>query len=91
MALACPQYSFHAAVSATPDGKSSVTGELTRTGVPDNWKDVIPIYAHIGDKVLRMGSIAAMHSTEPISFAVAGKIDKITINEYEDLLGNVKQ
>jgi Peptidase family M1 domain len=86
-----PQYSFHANVSPTPDGKTSINGQLTRTGVPDTWKDVIPIYAHIGDKTVRMGSIAATHPTEPINFVVAGKLDKVTIDEYEDVLGTVKQ
>jgi Peptidase family M1 domain len=86
-----PQYSFHATVSPTADGKSSITGELIRTGVPAGWKDVIPLYAHIGDKVVRMGSLAATHPTEPVNFVVAGKIDKITIDEFEDILGSVKQ
>ena len=86
-----PQYSLHVTVSPTADGKSSVTGQLIRTGVPENWKDVIPIYGHLGDKVARMGSLAVTHSTEAINFAVAGKLDKVTINEFEDVLATVKQ
>jgi aminopeptidase N len=89
--MAVPQYTFHATVTATPDGKSNVAGELTRTGVPDDWKDVVPIYVHVGEKTMRMGSIAATHPTEKINFTVAGKIDKVTVDEYEDLLGSVKQ
>jgi hypothetical protein len=86
-----PQYSFHASVSATADGKSTVTGELVRSGVPDNWKDLIPLYAHMGDKVVRLGTIAATHPKEPVNFVIPQKIDKITINDYEDLLADVKQ
>jgi hypothetical protein len=86
-----PQYAFHATVSATPDGKSTIAGQLTRSGVPNDWKDVLPIYAHVGDKVVRMGSIAATHSTEAINFVVAGKIDRVSIDDYEDVLATVKQ
>jgi hypothetical protein len=86
-----PQYSFHANLTPTADGKTTISGQLVRTGVPDNWKDVIPLYAHIGDKVVRLGSIGATHPTEPLNFVIAGKIDKLTINEHEDILGTVKQ
>lgn len=86
-----PQYNFHATVSGTADGKSSVTAQLTRSGVPENWKDSLPLYAHMGDKTVRLGSIAATHSTETLDFVLPNKVDRITINEYEDILGSVKQ
>ncbi len=85
------QYNFHVSLSPTPDGKTSVTGELTRSGVAETWKDVVPIYAHIGDKTARLGSLAAMHSVEKVNFVIPGKIDRISINDNEDLLADVKQ
>jgi hypothetical protein len=86
-----PQYSFHVTLSGTAEGKTNVTGELVRSGVPDNWKDVVPLYAHIGDKVMRLGSIAATHPKEPVNFVLPQKVDRITINDHEDLLADVKQ
>ncbi len=86
-----PQYSFHATLSPTTDGKTTVSAQLTRTGVPDNWKDVVPLYAHMGDKIVRLGSISATHPTETLNFTIPNKLDKVTIDEYEDILGNVKQ
>jgi hypothetical protein len=86
-----PQYSFHSTLEPTPDGKTHIKAELTRTGVPDNWKDDVPLYAHIGDKTVRLGSLAVTHATEPLDTIVAAKIDRLTINEYEDLLADVKQ
>jgi hypothetical protein len=86
-----PQYTFHATVTPTPDGKSSISGTLQRTGVPGTWKDVVPLYAHIGDKIVRLGAIAATHDTETLNIVIPQKIDKLTINEYEDLLADVKQ
>lgn len=86
-----PQYSFRAATEPTPDGKTHVKGEFTRTGVADNWKDSIPIYAHMGDKSMRLGTIGVTHATEPFDFVIPAKVDKLTINDFEDLLADVKQ
>ena len=85
-----PQYTFHATVTATPDGKSNVSGTLQRTGVSENWKDVVPMYVHIGDKVVRLGAITATHDTETLTFVIPQKIDKLTINDYQDLIADVK-
>jgi Peptidase family M1 domain len=84
------QYTFHSAAEAT-DGKTHIKGEITRAGVPDNWKDAVPLYAHIGDKTVKMGLISVTHATEPFDFLIPGKIDRVSINDNEDLLAEVKQ
>jgi len=86
-----PEYSFHATLEPTPDGKTHIKGELVRTGVPDNWKDVVPVYAHIGDRALRLGTFGAVKSPQTVEFVLQAKIDRITINDFEDLLAEVKQ
>jgi hypothetical protein len=86
-----PQYTFHASLTPTSDGKTTAAVELERTGVPDTWKDVVPLYAHMGDKVVRLGTLAATHQKESVNFVVPGKIDKLSINYYEELLADVKQ
>ena len=86
-----PQYSFHASVEATPDGKTHIKGELTRSGVPETWKDAIPLYAHMGDKTVRLGSLASTHSSEPLDVTLAARIDRVSINDFEDMLADVKQ
>ena len=85
------QYSFHASVEATPDGKTHVKGELTRAGVAESWKDVVPIYAHLGDKTMRIGSLGARHPSEPVDFLLPGKFDRVSINDFADLLAEIKQ
>ena len=85
------QYTFHATAEATTDGKTHIKGEITRAGVPDSWKDAVPLYAHIGDKTVKMGLISIKHASEPFDFAIPGKIDRVSINDYEDLLAEVKQ
>jgi hypothetical protein len=85
------QYTFHATAEGTADGKTHIKGEITRAGVPDNWKDAVPLYAHIGDKTVKMGLISVSHANEPFDFAIPGKIDRVSINDFEDLLADVKQ
>jgi hypothetical protein len=86
-----PQYTFHATTEPTPDGKTHLKAELTRVGVPENWKDVVPIYAHIGDKTMRLGNISVTHPSETVDATLPGKVDRVTINDYEDLFADVKQ
>jgi hypothetical protein len=86
-----PRYTFKAALEATPDGKTKVKGEVTRTGVPDNWKDAIPIYGHLGDKTMRLGMLAITHASEPFDVILGAKFDRLSINDQEDLLADVKQ
>jgi hypothetical protein len=85
------QYSFHAALEVTPDGKTHIKGELTRTGVPEAWKDCVVLYAHTGDKVFRLGTISATHSTESLDTTLPMKVDRVVVNEFDDLLAEVKQ
>jgi peptidase M1-like protein len=86
-----PHYVFRSSVEPTPDGKTHIKGQLTRTGVPENWKDVVPLYAHMGDKTMRLGTLSATHPTETVDATVPAKIDRISINDHEDLLADVKQ
>ena len=85
------QYTFHSTVDYTTDGKTHFKAELTRIGVPESWKEAIPLYAHMGDKTVKMGNITVTHATETVEATIQGKIDRITINDYEDLLADVKQ
>jgi len=75
----------------TPEGKTHVKGQLTRSGAPDTWKDSVPLYVHMGDKTIRVGSIAATHPSESVEYLVPAKVDRISINDNEDLLADVKQ
>jgi hypothetical protein len=86
-----PQYWFHVSIEPSADGKTHIKGEIKRSGIPESWKDVVPLYAHTGDKTVRIGSIGVTHSNEPIDAVLPIKIDRLTINEDEDLLADVHQ
>jgi hypothetical protein len=86
-----PQCTFRVSVEPAPDGKTHVKGEVTRSGVPDSWKDVVPLYAHAVDKTTGIGNIGVTHSNEPIDAVLPIKVDRVTINEDEGLLADVHQ
>lgn len=86
-----PHYNFRATLEPTADGKTHIKAELTRSGVPEPWKDVVPLYAHTGDKTTRLGSIGATHATEPLDATVPLKISRLSINDQEDLLAEIQQ
>jgi Peptidase family M1 domain len=85
------QYSLHATLEATADGKTHIKGELARSGVPESWKDAVPLYAHMGDKTVRLGTLSSAHSSEPINITLPGKFDRLSINDFDDVLAEVKQ
>ena len=86
-----PEYTWRYSAEATLDGKTHLTGTLTRAGVPDNWKDAVPLYAHSGDKAFRLGTIAAKSGNTPLDVTLPGKFDRFTICDNEDMLADIKQ
>jgi hypothetical protein len=86
-----PQYSLHATTESTADGKTHLKAQVQRTGVPDTWKDSIALYGHVGDKTMRIGVLGVSHPNEPIDAVLPGKFDRVSINDHEDLLADVKQ
>jgi hypothetical protein len=89
--MGIPQYEFHVSLEPTADGKTHVKGQITRGGIPEPWKDVVALYAHLGDKTVRIGTMGVAQPNQPIDVTVGGKFDRLTINDNEDLLADVKQ
>lgn len=86
-----PEYTFHSTLESTPDGKSHIAGQLTRRGVSDDWQDVVPIYAHIGNKTTRLGTIGVVKNDQQFDTILPMKVDRVTIDDEEDLLADVHQ
>ncbi|HKM91689.1 MAG TPA: M1 family aminopeptidase [Candidatus Acidoferrales bacterium] len=86
-----PEYKFSYKVEATADGKTHVTGELRRSNVPDSWKDVVPLYAQIGGKTVRLGTLKAILPLQPLDFTLPMKVEKLSIAGNADLLAEIKQ
>jgi hypothetical protein len=86
-----PQYNFHYSATATPDGKFKISGMVTRSGVSENWKDMVPLYLHQGQGVMRAGFVNATMASTPFEFIMQNRPDKLTVNDFEDVLADVKQ
>ena len=86
-----PRYGLSYSLTPMADGKSKLSGTVTRTGVPDDWKDAIPLYAHQGKNTARLGSIGAVMPVTTFEAVLPGGLDRISINDFEDLLADVKQ
>jgi hypothetical protein len=85
-----PHYTF-SYTAAENSGKWSVSGTITQSDVPDGWKDIVPIYIHLGTRVIRAGFWPVTGRTTPVQFFLGAKPDKVTINDNEDVLAIVSQ
>jgi Peptidase family M1 domain len=86
-----PHYSFSYSVQDAGGGKWNVKGSISRDGVPAGWKDILPIYMHTGGKVMRLGWLKATQKEAPFNVTLPMKPDKLSLNDNEDILADIKQ
>jgi hypothetical protein len=86
-----PQYSFSYRTEDAGDAKWRIAGSVSREGVPDGWKDILPLYLHRGDSVARVGFINAIQAQTPFDFVLPFKPEKLSLNDNEDILADIKQ
>jgi hypothetical protein len=86
-----PRYEFHVSTSDAGGGQTKMTGTLTRSGVPDNWMDVIPVFGEKDGKPNPIGFFRATRPESPVNVTLPFNPGKVTINSYEELLAEVKQ
>jgi hypothetical protein len=85
------EYSFSSSVQDAGGGKWTVSGTLTRSGVPDGWRDIVPIYITVGGKTVRLGWIRAIDKQTPFNATLPLKPEKLTLNDNQDILADIKQ
>jgi len=86
-----PKYEFHYDVQDGGGGQFKVSGAVTRTGGPETWMDVLPLYVHQGKESRRVGSLRAAQKTSPFQFMLPFRPDKVSLNDNEDTLADIKQ
>lgn len=84
------QYHLNYSVQQTPDNKWAVTGTLEQSGVPDGWKDLIPLYVKMNGKSIRLGLVAAMGKTTPLKFTLPVQPEKLSLNDEDEMLVEIK-
>ncbi|HKV49218.1 MAG TPA: M1 family aminopeptidase [Candidatus Acidoferrales bacterium] len=83
-------YNFSTTIQPS-NGKWDVTGTITRSGVPEDWKDILPFYAHISGRVIPIGWLLVRKDSETFNLTLPVKPDKVTVNDNDDILADVKQ
>jgi len=86
-----PQYHFNCTTTPTGDGKTKVSLVGDRTGVPQGWKDSLPIYAYRSGKPFLVGWMAVTGEHGTTDFILPFAPEKIVINANEDILAIIKQ
>jgi Peptidase family M1 domain len=81
-----PTYRLNYQIAPAGEGKWKVSGEVDRTGVPDNWKDLLPLYIHDNGHDVRLGWIRAMRNVSRFDLTLPFKPDKLSLNDNEDTL-----
>ncbi len=86
-----PEYRFRYTVQEAGQGKWKLAGNVAQSGVPEGWKDVLPLYLHQSGKVLRLGFLTVGQKETPFEVALPFKPDKVSLNDYEDTLAEIRQ
>lgn len=58
-----PAYSFEYTIGKTSDGKASLSGKITQSGVSDSFAMVVPIYLDFGKGWMRLGTVTLIGNT----------------------------
>jgi len=89
--MGIPQYRFSYRTEEAGEGKWKITGSVTREGMPDTWMDILPLYLHRGGEVRRLGFVAAVKKQTPFEFVLPLKPEKLSLNDNDDILADIKQ
>jgi len=84
------QYSFATQVQDAGNGKWTISGVVNRSGVPDGWEDILPLAIHASGRVIPIGWVRVRQTTAPFQTTVPIKPDKVTINENNEILADIK-
>ncbi len=53
--------------------------------------DILPLYLHRGAGVVRLGFVDAVRAQTPFEMVLPFKPEKLSLNDHEDILANIKQ
>ncbi len=83
-----PRYTVKYSITAQGNGVK-LQGTIRQSGVPENFVMPVPIYAYAGTRVQRLGWVTVRGAETPFDVELPMKIDKITIDEWADVLCTV--
>jgi hypothetical protein len=85
-----PSYRLQYSIEPAPQTAQFVLrGRLQQDGVPPSFRSMVAVYLHQGKNLMRAGWLAAVGRETPFEVALGFRPDKVTINEWEDVLATV--
>jgi len=73
------------------DGKFALSGTVQRSGVPQGWMDILPLYVETEGRTIRLGFVRALKDTTTFEVQLPYKPDKVLLNHNEDIFAEIKQ
>lgn len=88
-----PEYTFRYTASTDPaePAKFRISGTIVQNGVPEGWKDILPIYVQGDGRVSLLGWTRATQRVSKLEFVLPFRPEKILLNHYDDVIATVKQ
>jgi hypothetical protein len=90
-----PTYEFKYLVTPNEGGKWKLSGTVTQSGVPEGWKDVLPIYMELTvnnvKRTLKVGNMSVMQRVTPFEEILTLKPERVMLCLNEDSIGVIKQ
>ena len=86
-----PQYQFRYTVQDAGGGKWKVAGTVTPRAPSPGWKDILRVYLHTSGRLTRLAWIQVSDEASNFEFELPLKPEKLTLNDYEDTLAEIRQ
>lgn len=85
-----PEYHMDYTLKSDAANKWTLSGTVTQSGVPEGWKDILPLYLHVGGKGGRIGWIGVRSKSTPFQVTLGFKPDKVSLNDNSEILAQMK-
>lgn len=86
-----PRYKLRYTIEPAPEqDKFVLRGTLYQSNVPETFRMIVPLYFHQGGRATRAGWLNARSAETPFEVTLPFKPDKVTINQWEDVLSTTQ-
>lgn len=85
-----PEYHMDYTLKSDAANKWILSGTVTQSGVPEGWKDILPLYLHVGSKSGRIGWLGVKSKSTPFEVTLGFKPDKVSLNDNAEILAQIK-
>ncbi|MGC1291336.1 MAG: M1 family aminopeptidase [Candidatus Acidiferrales bacterium] len=84
------QYHMDYTVQGQGNNQWLLSGTVTQSGVPDGWKDILPLYLRANGKSGRIGWMRVTGASTPFRIVLGFQPDKVSLNDGAEILAEIK-